>query len=121
MTDNRQELLATSGAVAVLRLYGLDEVLIEGDDPALWAGALLRHWPPPGSPDLDPAALRFGIGVVPVDGTRASPRSGLEEIETWCFERLDGDHLRVVPCEERPRVSFMFSLAMGAWFRTPGS
>jgi hypothetical protein len=63
---------------------------------------------------MDPAALRFGIGGVPVDVARASPRSGLEEIQTLCFERVDTDHLRAVPCEERPRVSFMFSLAMGA-------
>jgi len=119
MTDIRQDLLATGGAIAVLRLYGLDRVLTEQDDPALWAAVLVRHWPAPGSPDMDPAALRFGVGGIPADEARASPRSGLEKIETWCFERVDADHLRVVPCAERPQVSFMFALAMGASTEDP--
>jgi hypothetical protein len=119
MTDTRQDLLDTGGAVAVLRLYGLDCILTEQDDPALWAAILVKHWPAPGSPDMDPAALRFGIGKIPLDEARASPRSGLEEIETWCFERIDADHLRVVPCADRPQVSFMSTLAMGASIENP--
>ena len=114
MTDIRQDLLATGGAIAVLRLYGLDRVLTEQDDPALWAAVLVRHWPAPGSPDMDPAALRFGIGKIPPDQAHASPRSELQEIETWCFERVDASRLRVTQCADHPQVSFMFALAMGA-------
>ena len=110
MVDNRQDLLATRGAMAVLRLYGLDRILTAQDDPALWGTILTQHWPAPGSPDMDPAALRFGIGKIPPDEAHASPRSGLEEIETWCFERVDTGHLRVVQCEDRPQTSFMFAL-----------
>jgi hypothetical protein len=114
MTGSRQELLAESGAIAVLRLYGLDQILTAQDDPALWAAILMRHWPAPGSPDMDPAALRFGVGKIPLDEARASPRSGLEDIETWCFKRADADRLCVAQCEDRPQVSFMSALAMGA-------
>ena len=114
MADNRQNLLAASGAMAVLRLYGLDRILTAQDGPALWVAILMRHWPAPGSPDMDPAALRFGIGKIPSDEMHASPRSGLEEIETWCFARVDADQLRVVQCQDHPQVSFMSALAMGA-------
>ena len=119
MADTRQELLAAGGAITVLRLYGLDQILTAQDDPALWAAILMRHWPAPGSPDMDPAALRFGIGKIPLDRAHASPRSGLDEIETWCFERVDADHLRAVRCADRPQVSFMSALAMGASIDDP--
>jgi hypothetical protein len=119
MTDARPALLAAGGAIAVLRLYGLDQILTAQDDPALWAAILMRHWPAPGSPDMDPAALRFGVGKIPLDEARASPRSGLEEIETWCFERVDAGRLRAAQCEDRPQVSFMSALVMGASMADP--
>jgi hypothetical protein len=120
MKDMRCDLLAERGAIAVLALYGLDQILTAQDDPALWAAILIRHWPAPSSPDMDPTALRFGIAKIPSDEALASPRSGLEEIETWCFEPAGTDRLRVVPCMDRPQPSFMFALAMGASANDPG-
>lgn len=112
MSAEFQELLEKKGTLAVLRVFGLDQVLSDQDDPGLWASVLVQHWPAPWEPDIDPAALRFGIGRIVSEGIQAA-RSGMEPIEEWCFERIDGDHLQVAECAEVPKLSFMAMMASG--------
>lgn len=117
MTEPRPEPALQEAALAVLRRYGLDAILTDHDDPALWAAAVARHWPAPDDPNLDAAALRFAIGRLPPAGgdeAGASTRSGMETEDVWCFERVDAGHLRAVPCDDGPQVSFMFALAMAS-------
>jgi hypothetical protein len=104
-------------ARARLARYGLDDLLTAQDDPVFWAAAVAQHWPPPESADLHPAELRFGLGRLPAGGAGeavASTRSGLEVDEEWCFERVDAERLRAVPCQEHPQPSFLFAVAMAS-------
>ena len=112
MTGMLETLLERQG---VLGAYGLDQVLTDQDDPHLWAAALIRHWPAPGDPDCEPSTLRFGVGRVASAGDEAAPmgRSGMVKIVSWCFERVDTDHLRAVPCSDAPRMSLMSMIASG--------
>jgi hypothetical protein len=127
MSDALRVLYKREGTMGVLRAFGLHRMLSEEDDPALWAAALIRHWHAPIEPDLDPACLRFTVSR-PVSGKAALEfklgRSGMLELEVWCFERVEHDRLRVVQCPERPSLSFMGMLMssspgaaaqMGSW------
>ncbi len=115
MPDPLRELLERKGALEVLRIYGLDRLLTDQDDAWLWACVLIHHWPAPWESDVEPAALRFGIGRVISEGEAGAQvaRSGMEHSEEWCFERVDADHLRVVECVEVQGVSFMMMVASG--------
>lgn len=115
MSAALQELLEKKGTLAVLRVFGLDQVLTDQDDPGLWASVLAQHWPAPWEPDIDPAALRFGIGRIISAGEESvqSARSGMEPVEEWCFERIDSDRLQVMVCGEVPKLSFMAMIASG--------
>ena len=110
MSAALQELLEKKGTLAVLRVFGLDQVLSDQDDPGLWASVLVQHWPAPWEQDIDPAALRFGIGRIISEGIQAA-RNGMEPIEEWCFERIDGDRLQVIECADGPKLSFMATMA----------
>jgi hypothetical protein len=117
MTEPRPEPALQETALALLRQYGLDPILTDQDDPALWAAVLARHWPAPDDPDLNAAVLRFGIGRLPPAGgadAGASTRSGMEMEEVWCVERVDAAHLRAVPCNDRPQVGFMAAMVMAS-------
>ena len=116
MTTVLRDLYSSKGALAVLQIFGLDRVLAEQDDPELWAAALVRHWPDPRDPEMDPTTLRFGLGrQVPDEnvGGIVLGRSGLEQLEVWCFERVDAQRLRAVACAERPSISFGMMLMSG--------
>jgi hypothetical protein len=110
MSDALKVLYKREGTMGVLRAFGLHRMLTEDDDPALWAAALIRHWHAPGESELDPASLRFTVSR-PITGKAASEfklgRSGMLELEVWCFERVEPDRLRVVQCPEPPSLSFV--------------
>lgn len=127
MSDALKVLYKREGTMGVLRAFGLHRMLTDEDDPALWAAVLIRHWHAPAEPDLDPACLRFTVSR-PVSAKAAHEfklgRSGMLELEVWCFERVEHDRLRVVHCPEPPSLSFMGMLMnispgaaaqMGSW------
>lgn len=123
--DPLQTLLEQEGPRAVLTQYGLQVALSESDDPALWAAALLRHWPPPDDPELLTSALRFTVGRLPISDTPASGLSGMETLATWYFTRLDETHLSAsttLPPEPPPSApasaSSLFALPLS--FGMPG-
>lgn len=92
-------------AMAVLESYGLVAILTEQDDPALWAAAVEKHWPRPDAPDILPAALRFETGRIVAEGEPpASNRSGMADVEQWCFAADAPGRLRVKQCAEVPYV-----------------
>ena len=74
--------------LATLRLYGLEELLTEEDDPCLWAAAVAKHLPRPDDPNARSfhgvPQLDFGVGVISQTGGRAAG-----EIEHWTLERTD--------------------------------
>lgn len=89
--------------LATLRLYGLDELLTEADDPRLWAAAVAQHWPRPDDPKVKQRAIddvprfSFGVGQIQKDNSPGSSRSPvLITKEYWLFERVDGEHFRPV-------------------------
>ena len=115
MSAELQELLEKKGTLAVLRVFGLEQVLTDQDDPGLWASVLAQYWPAPWEPDIVPATLRFRISRIISAGEESvqADRSGMVQIEEWCFERIDGDRLQVVECEDGPKLSFMATMASG--------
>ena len=117
MSEALEVLYRSDGAMGVLRAFGLNRVLTEQDDPALWAAALVRHWHAPDEPELQPAALRFGVSR-PVPnreiGAVKLGRGGMQELEVWCFERVETGRLRPVACEDQPGPSFMGALMGGS-------
>jgi hypothetical protein len=110
MSEALKVLYKREGTMGVLRAFGLNRILSEDDDPALWTAALIRHWHAPAEPELDPGALRFTVSRA-VSGKAASEfklgRSGMLELEVWCFERVEPDRLRAVQCPEPPSLSHM--------------
>ncbi len=90
----------------ILQVFGLEVLLTEADDPALWAAALRQYWPRPNDPKCMVEALRFEIGRRLTDGEqpqgedneRDAVMRGMVEIQKWRFERVDEDHLQPEPC-----------------------
>jgi hypothetical protein len=118
MSDVLDALFRSDGAMGVLRAFGLNRLLTGEDDPALWAAALMRHWHAPQEPGLHLAALRFGVSrAVPASlaGAVKPARSGMQQLEVWCFERVEANRLRPVVCPQQPALSFMGALGGGAW------
>ena len=118
MSEVLDALFRSDGAMGVLRAFGLNRLLTDQDDPALWAAALMRHWHAPQEPELHLAALRFGVSrTVPasLSGTVKPGRSGMQQLEVWCFERAEPNRLRPVACPQQPALSFMGALGGGAW------
>jgi len=116
MSSALDSLYEREGAAGILRAFGLDRILNDQDDPELWAAVLMRHWHAPGDAELQPSALRFGVGgPMPDDDARGArvSRSGMEALEEWCFERFEADRLRVVECQVQSAPSFM-SMLMGS-------
>ena len=92
-------------AMAALEAYGLTVLLMEQDDPVFWAAAVEKHWPRPDAPDILPAALRFETGRIVGEGEPpASNRSGMADVEEWCFASDEPGRLRVKKCVEVPYV-----------------
>jgi hypothetical protein len=116
MSRALDELHRSEGPMGLLRALGLDQILTAEDDHRLWAAALARHWHAPVDADFNPAVLRFGVSR-PVSDAEAPAvtvgRSGMVELEVWCFERIEGDRLRVVECRSQPALSFMGMLMGG--------
>ena len=116
MSDALDALFRGDGAMGVLRAFGLNRLLTDQDDPALWAAALMRHWHAPHEPELHLGGLRFGVGrIVPASmaGEVKPGRSGMEQLEVWCFERVESGRLRPMACPEQPGLSFMGALMGG--------
>ncbi|MDY7041910.1 MAG: hypothetical protein SVX38_13720 [Chloroflexota bacterium] len=100
-----RDLFEQQGPLAVLARYELDRILTDQDDPALWAAALIWHWPAPDDKGMYPDSLRFGVGhVVSGEEDREGAQAGdaMERTEVRCFERVDEEHLRVVECHDQP-------------------
>ena len=92
--------------LAILRLYGLDELLTEADDPRLWAAAVAKHWPKPDDAELKDVSIysrgprfSFGIGQIPEPGHQPRHRSGMTIVQRWAFERVDDEHFKPIPGE----------------------
>ena len=116
MSSVLDSLYEREGAAGVLSAFGLDRILTDQDDPEFWAAALRRHWHAPAESEMQPDALRFGVGrPVPDDDARdvRVSRSGMEALEEWCFERFEADRLRVVECQDQVTPSFM-GMLMGS-------
>lgn len=79
-------------ALKILKIYGLDTILSDRDDPAFWAAALSKHWPLLDDPNINIDGLEFGIGEV--DDTVPSK---LKTFERWYFQRMDDNRLKVIP------------------------
>jgi len=101
MANQLQEIIQTQGSLAVLKIYGLDQILSDQDDLSLWACVVAQHWLPPWHPELEPGAMRFGVcrEVLPGETNLPISRSGMHLLETWCFQPCAPDQLRVIPCE----------------------
>ncbi len=115
MSKRLKRLLEEEGTIAVLRAYGLDQVITDQDDPQLWASVLVKYWPAPSDPVVLPETLQFGVGrtVRGEDGEAVSVgRNGMEQIEVWCFERVDDERLRVVECKSKPSAGMLMAMAM---------
>ncbi len=116
MSRALDELHKSEGSKGLLRAFGLDRILTAEDDPQLWAAALARHWYAPVDAAMDPAALRFTVSRSASDDEAPAVtvgRSGMVELEVWCFERVDSDRLKVVQCPSQPVPSFMGMLMGG--------
>ena len=104
------------GAQKVLEVFGLDRVIDKTDDLELWAAVIQKHWSAPNDPEALPETLRFGVGkkAVSKDGTTEiiGTKSGIKDVQTWCFRRVSDTHLKVTDC---PAVglSFMGMLVAG--------
>ena len=90
-----------------LQAFGLNSLLTEQDDPALWEAALSLYWPAPDSPDSLVEALRFDVGRMLADGELPQGETneqhfkmrGMVDIEEWCFERVSDAQLKVKTCQ----------------------
>lgn len=89
-----------------LQSYGLELLLTDQDDPALWEAALRQHWPAVDSPECLVDALRFNIGRRLVENEQPqgevnelhAKMRGMMDIQEWCFERIGAAQLRVKSC-----------------------
>jgi len=115
LSKKLSRLYAQKGYLAVLSMFGLDEILTKQDDPNLWAAVLAKHWPAPNEPDMLFEGLRFGISQEishREDGTgdKEWNRSGMDPIEVWCFKSLGNGGLFVVECAPETHISFFSSI-----------
>jgi len=95
-----------------LQAFGLNTLLTEQDDPALWEAAVRLHWPAPDSPDCMVEALRFDIGRALADGELPQGETneqhfkmrGMVDIVEYCFERVSQEQLKAkaYPAESAP-------------------
>jgi hypothetical protein len=100
--------MSAEQAMAVLESYGLTAILTEQDDPTLWAAVVLKHWPKLDAPEMLPAALRFETGRILAEGEPpASNRSGMADVEEWCFASDAPGRLRVKKCGDVPPIAPM--------------
>lgn len=117
-------------ALPWLTAYGLAALLTPQDDPALWEAALQAHWPHPRDPACLVEALRFDIGRRLADGEDPqgetnqmhAAQRGMVDIHEWCFERIDGEHLRVKTCPPAatPPASALLGLGLSTMMIPPG-
>lgn len=115
MSEVLGELLAEEGPIAVVRVFGLDQVLTDQDDPQLWAAVLAKHWRAPTDPEIIVEGLKFGVGriVYNEDGSsKISGPSGMEKIGEWCFEREDAGHLCLAECQPIVTTGMMMMAMM---------
>ena len=91
--------MSRNDPIYVLKLYGLDQVLTDQDDPRLWAAALIKHWPRPDAPKLqdprwsgDSPLFSFHIGKIPEENEKLLGPPVLTILESWAFKRVDDEH-----------------------------
>ncbi len=82
-------------ALALLRNYGLADMLTPEDDATLWAAVISTYWPLPDDAKINVEGLRFGVGMFD-DQTQMK----LQPIEGWCFERVDEKTLKTGTCHD---------------------
>lgn len=107
--------------LSLIQAYGLDALLTDQDDPALWEAALRQHWPAPGDPTCMVDALRFDLGRRLAEGELPlgeknelhSVMRGMVDIEEWCFERADDVRLRVKTCPPQTGNPAVLNLGLG--------
>ncbi len=89
-------------AMALLQIYGLDQLLTDRDDPCLWAAAVAKHWPRPDDPGLYEMTFgaeprfRFGISHTADAGRKPRRTPKLVLSETWSCERVDAGHFTAI-------------------------
>jgi len=101
--------MTEGGPMAVLQMYGLDQILTNQDDPRLWAAALTKHWPKPDDPWLgdspidEAPRIAFGVGHLPIDeGERREWGAHAMVInERWSLERVDARHFKATSGEPK--------------------
>lgn len=82
-------------ALALLRNYGLADMLTPEDDATLWAAIISAYWPLPSDAKINIEGLRFGVGTFD-DQTHFK----LQPIEGWCFERVEEKSLKTGMCHD---------------------
>lgn len=111
--------------ISYLQSYGLEALLTDQDDPALWEAALHQHWPTVENPECLVDALRFNIGRCLLEGEQPqgevndlhAKMRGMVDVQEWCFERVGAGQLRIKQCPQATQptpISYpgMLSLAM---------
>ncbi len=114
----------------LIQAYGLDALLTEQDDPALWEAALSAYWPHPGDPASLVDALRFDVGRRLAEGETPQGETnslhanmrGMVDIVEWCFERVDDSRLRIKTCpaQSPPPLSSLLGGGLSAMMMPPG-
>lgn len=83
-------------ALALLRRYGLADMLAPEDDATLWAAVISAYWPLPDDAKINIGGLRFAVATFD-DQTSMK----LQPIEGWCFERVDEKTLQTGTCHDK--------------------
>ena len=87
----------------LIQAYGLQPLLTEQDDPALWEAVLHKYWLSPQSAECMVSALCFNIGRRLMEGELPNGEAneqhakmrGMVDIEEWYFVRVDEAQLSI--------------------------
>ena len=115
MSEKLKNLHIQKGSLAILAMFGLNEIITDQDDPKLWAAVLAHHWPAPGEPDMFVEGLRFGLAqeTAPDEnetGSQVQSRSGMYSIEIWCFKAVENESLSIEKCNPESNLSYFMSI-----------
>lgn len=87
--------ITLADALALLRRYGLADMLAPEDDATLWAAVISAYWPMPDEARINIGGLRFGVGTFD-----HQTHMKLQPIHGWCFERVDEKTLQTCTCHD---------------------
>jgi len=104
-----------------LTTYGLETLLKDQDDPRLWESALSRHWQRLDDPSFVLSGLRFCLGRKLEEGQEPQGEKsydqynkyGMLDVGEWAFEKMDEQHLRVIPCPPNAPALPVLSIGSG--------